>query len=142
MHHPWRRLRDLPHVTLDWHDGGLAGLATHSTQTASIRIGQSQVERRVAICHEVVHLERGAAPVGHVARDEAETRQEVARRLIDLHALGEALAWARPGDHDEAADELWVTVDVLRDRLAHLHPSERAYLKRRLSAGDGTVDAC
>jgi hypothetical protein len=59
------------------------------------------------------------------------------RRLIGIRDLGEALAWAH--DVDEAADELWVDVDTLRARLDHLHPAERAYLRRRLADPDETV---
>ena len=45
-----------------------------------------------------------------------------------------ALAWAH--NLDEAADELWVDVETLEVRLAHLHPSERHYLRRRLQHDD------
>ena len=57
--------------------------------------------------------------------------QEVARRLIELRPLGEALAWSR--HISEAADVLWVTEDVLRARLDCLQPSERIYLDARLA---------
>lgn len=53
-----------------------------------------------------------------------------ARRLIGLRQLGEALAWS--SDLDEVAEELWVDVATVEARLAHLHPSERHYLRRRL----------
>lgn len=132
MHyHPWRRLRELVDVTLGWHDGGYAGWCRHSTQEVSLRRGMTQAERRSTICHEVVHLERGPAPKGYGRQDELAVSKEAARRLIpNVRALGEALAWACCPE--EAADELWVDVGTLRTRLNHLHPAERAYLKRRL----------
>ncbi len=60
-----------------------------------------------------------------------ERSREVARRLIELQPLGEALAWSR--HISEAADVLWVTEDVLRARLDCLQPSERIYLDARLA---------
>lgn len=131
LYHPWRRLRELVDVTLHWHDDGPAGWCRHSTQDVSIRRGMTQAERRSTICHELVHLERGPAVRGQAAREEIEVSKEAARRLIpDVRHLGEALAWATC--IDEAADELWVDAGTLRARLDHLHPSERAYLRRRL----------
>lgn len=135
MHyHPWRRLRELIDVTLHWHDGGVAGWCRHSTQDVSLRRGMTQAERRSTVCHEVVHLERGPAPKGYGRQDELQVSQEAARRLIQLQPLGEALAWAHC--LAEAADELWVDTGTLRTRLEHLHPAERAYLKRRLQYDD------
>lgn len=93
--------------------------------------------------HELVHLERGPAVRGYGAREELEVSKEAARRLLpDIRGVGEALAWAARGREfdaaclDEAADELWVDRGTLRVRLEHLHPAERAYLKRRLEETD------
>lgn len=131
LYHPWRRLRELVDITLLWHEGGQAGWCRHSTQVVSLRQGMTQAERRSTICHEVVHLERGPAPRGYSRQDELEVSKEAARRLLpDARAVGEALAWAHC--LEEAADELWVDVGTLRVRLEHLHPAERAYLRRRL----------
>lgn len=136
LYHPWRRLRELVEVTLHWHDDGPAGWCRHSTQEVSLRRGLTQAERRSTICHEVVHLERGPAVRGYGAREELEVSKEAARRLLpDIRAVGEALAWATCVD--EAADELWVDRGTLRVRLEHLHPAERAYLKRRLAEDGG-----
>lgn len=103
------------------------------TVTIDCRLGQAQ--RRSALTHELVHAMRGPAPDEPVlaAREESAVEDAAARLLIDIHDLGEALAWAH--DVDEAADELWVDCETLLIRLEHLHPAERAYLTRRL--GDG-----
>lgn len=132
MYHPWRHLRDLAHVRLEWrhdtHDLGCthfrADLITMSTQ-------QTQAERRCTIAHELVHLERGPVPPHLEAREEEVVEREAARRLIDLHDLGEALAWSPYPC--EVADELWVDEAMLEARLAGLHPSERAWLRRRMA---------
>lgn len=91
------------------------------------------MQRGCTITHELVHIERGPVPKDPwlKVREESYVEQEVARRLIKLEPLGEALAWAN--HMSEAADCLWVTERVLEVRLAHLHPSERAHLKRRLA---------
>lgn len=90
----------------------------------------SQVQRRCTITHELVHLRRrhiGCQPEAV----EWSVRREAPRRLIpDFHRLADEMAWAH--NLHEAADHLWVTTEVLRDRLACLHPAERAHLHERL----------
>lgn len=130
--HPWRWLRNLPHVDLQWHDGGVMGEADHEAQTVSLRRGLSYEERRCTLLHELLHLERGPALTTTCDRDEDAVRRTTARLMLpSVRQLGEALAWAH--DEREAADELAVDVGVLRDRLRWLHPSERHYLTRRLA---------
>ena len=85
----------------------------------------------VVLVHEVVHAERGPSPRWARVREEETVRQETARRLIDVRALGEALA-ARPWDPAGVAEELGAPVDVVLARLRGLHPAELAYLARRL----------
>ena len=104
----------------------------HETGQLVMRPGMLQRQRRSAIAHEVVHVERGPVPDDDrlAAREEAAVSSEAARRLISVHALGEALAWAR-SEH-ELAEELHVDIQTVRVRLSRLHPSERHYLRRRL----------
>lgn len=129
--HPWRRLRDLAHVTLLWHDGGPMGVTNFARQTISLRRGLSWAERRCTVQHEILHIERGPVPVTLAGREEERVRRETARLMLpDVRRIGEALAWAH--SDAEAADELCVDVHVLRYRLRHLHPSERHYLTHRL----------
>lgn len=142
MHHPWRALRHLAHVTLHWRDlpEGILGLTNFATSTITLTTGMTQAERRCTIAHEIEHLLRGPVPGWLRSREEREVDQAVARRLIDLKPLGEALAWAH--NLPEAADELWVDEATLQARMEHLHPAERAYLRRRLSVEDETVPGC
>lgn len=130
--HPWRRLRSLAHITLVWHSGGPMGRTIFGANLISLRRGMTQAERRCTVLHEALHVERGPVTAGLAAREELRVQRETARLLLpDIRIVGEAMAWAF--DAAEAADELWVDEGVLRTRLAALHPSERAYLKRRLA---------
>lgn len=129
--HPWRRLRDLAHITLLWHEHGDAGVTDFGHATISLRRGMTQAERRSTVLHECLHVERGPVPVGMADREELRVEKEAARLLMpDIKVVGEALAWSR--DLAEAADELWVDEQLLRVRLQHLHPAERGWLKQRL----------
>lgn len=115
-------------VVADLPDGVRA--LTDGERAVWLRAGMSQVQRRCTIAHELVHLRRqhrGCQPPAV----EAAVRREVARRLLpDVHHLAEELAWAH--SMAEAADALWVTRQVLGDRLEALHPAERAHLHQRL----------
>lgn len=73
-----------------------------------------QVERRCALTHEMVHVALGHTECQPIAR-EARVRRITAERLITCEALDDAFKWAR--NLPELADELWVTVPVLKDRL-------------------------
>lgn len=138
-YHPWRHLGRLAHINIRWTrdddelDGALAWFYVDRDEIV-MDSRQTQVQRRSTLAHELVHAERRDEPCGSLLLDE---RQEsvvsriAARRLIPIRPLGEALAWAHC--LEEAADELWVDPSTLRTRLEHLHPAERAYLRRRLS---------
>jgi hypothetical protein len=81
----------------------------------------SQVERRCALTHELIHIEDahdGCQPPAI----EAKVRAEAARRLVKLDHLAKAMQWSL--SFDELADELWVTPEVLQDRIKHLTDAE------------------
>lgn len=86
-----------------------------------------QVERRIAIDHELAHIELGHT-CGADPAQELAARRRSARRLIDIKDLAEAVRWTT--DVSEVADTLWVTEDVLTTRMQHLHPAERHLLLR------------
>ncbi len=95
----------------------------------------SRIQVRCAVAHELVHMERG--DVGQhddlqARRQEDYADREAARRLIPLLDLADIIL-NLPEDPVTAAQELGVTAEFLRIRLAHLHPSERRYLRRRLA---------
>jgi len=128
--HPWRRLRELPEITLEWHDGGDAGWYDFATQTISLRRGMCQAERRSTLRHELEHHYRGTFLESLLEREEAACELAAARDLIDIRKLGEALAWSL--DLNVVADELWVDPALVEIRCRRLHPAERAYLRERL----------
>lgn len=133
--HPWRRLRELVHVTLAWHDDGPMGLTTHSTKTVSLRRDLTWEQRRCTLQHELIHVENGPMPRGLREKDEEWVRRETAVRMIpDIRPVGDALAWANC--EAEAAEELGVDVPVLLYRLRHMSPMERAWLQHRLGQDD------
>ena len=132
--HPWRRLRLLPHLIVSWRDD-LPDYLLGATEGDRVwlRSDLDQVQRRCTLAHELEHQERGhdgcqPDPV------ESAVRSAAARYLLPSpHVVADALVWA--GDMTEAADVLWVTERVLRDRLdaRHLHPAERAIIVERIN---------
>lgn len=135
---PWRHVRTLAHITIRWtcNDEELEdAYAWYFVDDDVILMDSrmSQVERRCVLAHEIHHALHHDEPCHHVALDamqELRADQWASRKLIEIRPLGEALAWA--SCLDEAAEELWVTRDLLDVRLAHLRPMESQYLKRRL----------
>ncbi|NUP03558.1 MAG: hypothetical protein HOW59_37110 [Nonomuraea sp.] len=128
-HHPWRAIRALVDWTVHWTTDlpeGVDAATRWSDQTIWVRQGLSQVQRRCIIEHERQHVIRG--PGGHILYEERTVDVATAHALISLDALVDAARWAR--SMPELADELNVTEDVVHVRLRHLHPSERAVLRR------------
>lgn len=139
QHHPWRRFRELVDWTLHWVDlpEGLLGLTVWESKTVFLTTGMLQVERRCTIAHETAHIEAGPPAPGLRERQELQVRRTTCRRLLpNVHAIADALVWSR-GDVHQAADELWVDVATLQDRLEFMtHPAEREILRRRLADAD------
>lgn len=136
---PWRHLRSLEHIELIWTDDDdlLAGADARYYHTVNVIVMdkriESQAERRSVLCHELAHALRGDLPTGSAvldAKQEATVTKWAARQLIELTALLDALRWSL--SIGEVADELWVSEELVRTRLDHLHPAERAWLKRCL----------
>ena len=104
MHHPWRRFRDeWGHVNLTFKPLEDEFHALTDGKTVWMDPYILQVEKRCAIAHEIVHLERGE----HCKQgDPAEVRADrmAAGRLVPLEALTQAIIWS--DDLDEVADEL------------------------------------
>lgn len=130
IYHPWQVLgRHWPHVAVEHTDELPPGRRADTNGTDEIRMRRRllQVERRCSLTHELIHLEHGdtgACSPGH----EAEVDREAARRLIPWERLLAAVRWAR--SESELADELWVTIPILRARTAALHADELLELAR------------
>lgn len=132
--HPWRYLRGMSDWTLHWSRlDGRRGECDWAARTITLDPRLLQPERRCALTHELVHAHRQVAHHDPVlqAREESLVEQLVARALIPLDRLLDALRWAH--NLRELADELWVDEATATTRLQHLHPAERHYLTRRLT---------
>ncbi len=134
MIHPWRRLRALGNWELRWHHPDVSqdrGFTLFDEKVISLRTNLTWEERRCTVLHECLHAERGPTLVGVLAaREELRVRRETARLLLpSIDEVGEALAWAL--SPEEAAAELLVDEDVLRDRLRWLDPAEQRILRSR-----------
>lgn len=55
-----------------------------------------------------------------------------ARLLVDIYDLADAMV-IHARHASAVAVELRVSLDVVHTRVLHLHPAERAYLKRRMA---------
>lgn len=126
MFDPWGALRRLTHIHISFvrMPDGVPG------RTDGIRIiwldkRLQQDERRCALVHELVHLERGHVGCQEPAV-ERQVRIETARRLIPIDDLCQHAAWAN--SIYELAQDLWVTPEVATDRLQSLTPTEMAQL--------------
>lgn len=133
-YHPWRELRGRPEIDVQWAALPLDVSALVEGTSITIDSRLTQVQRRCSLLHELLHVERGV-PHGVDEREESLVEQEVARRLVPLEQLVDALRWSR--HPREVADHCWVTVDVILTRAEHLHPSERHYLRRALADDEG-----
>ncbi|MCQ9367385.1 ImmA/IrrE family metallo-endopeptidase [Brevibacterium sp. 91QC2O2] len=123
--HPWADLLAREHVVVSWHGDlppGMRG-ATNGIDIIllSTRL-RLQPERRCTLTHELVHVDWGHT-CGQSPAIESRVRRETARRLILPEHLEDAARWA--SSTAEAAEALWVTEDVLIDRLHCLTTSER-----------------
>lgn len=137
QYHPWREadalglriiVRDLPDALwAAWH-------APSRTILVDRRL--TQAERRVALAHELVHVERRDT-CRQTERVELDVHLTAARRLIRLDDLADALVWTR--QLRELADELWVDDTTLRQRLDSLTAEEVAWLRRRLNDIEGAA---
>ncbi|MBF6411247.1 hypothetical protein [Nocardia farcinica] len=134
--HPWRHIRQrYPHLGVNCCEPLPDDLRAAWTQTGLfLRPGLTQAQRRCALTHEIVHLERGPVPRNPVlaAAEERIVSDIAARRLIPLRSLLEAFMWTRPTNFHDLADELWVDVPTLRIRLSGLDRHEVAELNRAI----------
>lgn len=134
---PWRWLRRLPHITVEWVDDlppDVMGRAIFGTLTVQLAKGLTQAERRTTCWHEVQHLLRGPTMTHLVPREERCVEAIVARDLIPLEALADAMLWSR--DDYEIAEELTVDVGLVRARLEDLSEAESLELEQALDDGE------
>ncbi|MFC9892143.1 ImmA/IrrE family metallo-endopeptidase [Nocardia sp. NPDC127579] len=135
--HPWRHLgREYPHIgvsCLELLPGRKRASWTSDGIYLDRRLGQA--ERRCALTHEIVHLERGPVPPQPqlAAREERRVSIIAAERLIPLPDLTAALMWVSLEDPRELAEELWVDVPTLRIRLRHIASTDLQHINAELA---------
>lgn len=133
---PWAELAARPHLDLVWIDlGSRLGEYDHGEATIRLNCRLRRHQARSVLCHELRHAEVGdySTACDRVnLRQEQRADREAARLLVDVRDLGDAIA--ADGEHHGAlAGALRVSLHIVRIRLAHLHPSELHYLRRRLA---------
>jgi hypothetical protein len=95
---PWQALRERTHIRfkLDRLPDGLGAVYGRRGERAAIIIDSrlDQTERRAALAHELIHDERGPAPIDVPAswrpvlvKEESAVNREVAMRLVPLDTL-------------------------------------------------------
>lgn len=135
--HPWRHLRDhYPHIDVHYVNLKPLGLKGRLT-TRGIELHHKSRQRdlRSTLGHEVLHLERGPVPLHHphfAQREEHVVEELTARRMITLPELVDAVLWCQGRTDDEAAEELWVSHNVLQTRIATLTPGERTWVQHQI----------
>ncbi|MCH1884189.1 ImmA/IrrE family metallo-endopeptidase [Agrococcus sp. ARC_14] len=93
---------------------GWLGAYDHTAARILLLPGLTPVEQRSVLAHELGHALR--MDTGDSAAAERAAERFAALLLIDPAALKAAVAWAR--DETELAEELGVTVDIVRSYLA------------------------
>ncbi|MCZ2837182.1 ImmA/IrrE family metallo-endopeptidase [Modestobacter sp. VKM Ac-2985] len=137
-YNPWADLGSRPHICCDSHTVELpTGVGWWLPDVMGIVLDRrlTRVERRCALAHELQHVDRGDVQVFAIGpdgprlaqRQERRADREAARRLVEVQALALAMR-VHPHDPAAVAEELDVTVDVLRCRLDTLRPAERGLL--------------
>lgn len=128
MFHPWRRLRALGGLLLVWERLGPGVLgATDGRSLVVLHPEQSQRQRRSTLTHELAHVELGHEG-GCSPEQEGAARELAARWLVPMDQLVDGLRWTR--HVEELAEELWVDVETLRDRIRVLDAEERELLRQ------------
>lgn len=123
---PWADLTSRPQLDLCWGDLPPGQLGATDGRHIWIATGLTIRERRCTLAHELVHIDLGL--VSDVTwASEQRVRDVTARRLLpDIDAVASALAGGV--DMATASDELWVTEDILTDRLSNLNDEESDHL--------------
>ena len=96
-----------------------------------------QVQRRVVICHETIHIERGIIPADPL--EERRVDLLTAERMIALDDLVDALRSHRYPTAEVLADALWVEPATVRARVDHLSGIELAHIESELDLDWGVA---
>jgi Zn-dependent peptidase ImmA (M78 family) len=89
-------------------------------------------QRRCDLAHAIAHIDLDHTD-SFDRKAEAAAVRYAAKMLIDLDPLADALAATGGRVTYDGAHLLGVDVETMTARLQHLHPAERAHLRRRLA---------
>lgn len=134
---PWRDLANRPQIDLVWRPlpDGILGKYEHHLLRITLDPRMPRRQSRSVLAHELVHDEEADVHTAcaHIAhRQESRANQRAARRLIDIHDLGDVMVTC--DNHLSAmAVELHVSDALLRIRRDTLTATERHHLRGRLS---------
>lgn len=123
---PWRALKHMPNVTMALAElpnetGGAVLAKKGSAVVILLDRRLTQAERKAALAHELLHLERGStshcrnirgALSVEVVREENRIQREVALRLVPLDVLGPAVDRLADLGHGVTALEVAEEFDV------------------------------
>ena len=120
---PWHDLRENwpeVRVVIEAMPDPLLGYVNYPV--IALRADTSHAQRRCTLAHELVHLERGISECGPFAeREERQVHQEVARRLVPVDLLSDALrVLGTTADPATLASALEVDQETLLTRIALL----------------------
>ncbi|UTN92961.1 IrrE-like protein [Gordonia phage Finkle] len=132
IHNPWRYLAEHhPDVRVVWTrlDGVHRGFTDGRTIWMDNRLSQAQ--RRITVCHETFHIERGIIPADAI--EEARVERLTAERLITTDQLIDALRWHRHRPSLQGlAETLWVDVPTVQCRLKTMNVTEQRWVNAML----------
>lgn len=134
--HPWRLVRDMPHIDIYWTSDLPPRVRSMTDGVARIwiRTGLQQRERRSSLVHELEHIRaghRGCQP----SKIERHVRTMAARWLLpSMPVVMDTVCW-HGRVCDDAAKDLWVDLATLRARFdaRHIPMYEVNYANRRMA---------
>lgn len=112
--------------------GGLLEVMCHRRKVILLEQDRTKWERRCDLAHAIAHVDLAHRDNTDDKAEEAAVRLS-AKRLIHRDDLARALRWTEGRATTETAELLYVDAHTLKARLTHLHPAERAFLRRELS---------
>lgn len=111
---------------------GLHEVMCRKNKVILLERDRTKWERRCDLAHAIAHIDLAHTGSFDRKAEQAAVRY-AAKMLIDLEPLGRALAIGGGRVTYDSATALGVDVETMTARLTHLHPAERAYLRRQLA---------
>lgn len=138
MHNPWTYLAEKhPAVAVVWTQLPRRVRGCTDGRTIWMDPRLTQVQRRVVVCHETIHIERGVVMGDRL--EELRVDRLTADRLIAIDDLVDALRCHRYPTADVLAESLWVEPAVVRTRVDHLSGVDLAHIENQLDLDWGVA---